>query len=151
MAVRSDDGSLYAMGRSKAWECPGGKEAGYIWMGGWILARYDRENRRQWIARLPEVCPGICDVPGGGAMLGYYKLGHVYHYDPHGLLVGAAKLGDPAGNQTGWMDNTAALAVNRDPRDGLLDVFGEDSWLNRAIWYRVDDRQMQAIEGRVSR
>jgi hypothetical protein len=48
------------------------------------------------------------------------------------------------------MDNTAALAVNRDPRDGLLDVFGEDSWLNRAIWYRVDDRQMQVIEGRVA-
>lgn len=59
-----------------------------------------------------------------------------------------AKLGDAAGNQTGWMDKTAALAVARDPRDGLLDVFGDDSWLNRIIWYRVDDRNIQTIAGK---
>ena len=47
------------------------------------------------------------------------------------------------------MDNTAALAVNRDPRDGLLDVFGEHSWLNRLIWHRVDDRNIQTLEGPV--
>jgi sugar lactone lactonase YvrE len=152
MAVRADDGSLYAMGRSEAWDRPGGKEAGYIWMGGWALARYDAENRRQWITKLPQVCPGMCDVPGGrgGVMLGYYKLGHIYHYEPGGLLIGAAKLGDAAGNQTGWMDNTAALSVERDPRDGLLDVFGEDSWLNRMIWYRVDDREREAVTGAVT-
>ena len=90
----------------------------------------------------------MCDVPGGGGvMLGYYQQGHVYHYEPGGLLIGVAKLGDAAGNQTGWMDNTAALAVSRDPRDGVLDVFGEDSWLNRIIWYRVDDREVQVITG----
>ena len=150
MAVRSDDGSLYAMGRSDAWERPGGKEAGWIWMGGWALARYDKANSRQWIVRLPEVCPGLCDIPGGrGVMAGYYRLGHVYHYEPGGLLIGIAKLGDAAGNQTGWMDNTAALSVNRDPRDGLLDVFGEDSWLNRMIWYRVDDRNIKTVEGKI--
>jgi sugar lactone lactonase YvrE len=153
MAVRADDGSLYAMGRSDAWERPGGKEAGYIWMGGWALARYDRANRRQWITRLPEVCPGMCDIPGGngGVMLGYYKLGHIYHYEPGGLLIGVARLGDPAGNQTGWMDNTAALSVQRDPRDGVLDVFGEDSWLNRMIWYRVNDRDVQVVTGPLRR
>jgi hypothetical protein len=114
----------------------------------WTLARYDRNYQRLWITKLPEVCPGLCDIPGGrGVMVGGYKLGHIYHYEPGGLLIGVAKLGDAAGNQTGWMDNTAALAVARDPRDGVLDVFGEDSWLNRIIWYRVDDREVQVITG----
>lgn len=84
-------------------------------------------------------------------MLGYYKLGHIYHYEHGGLLIGVAKLGDTAGNQTGWMYNTASLAVARDPRDGVLDVFGEDSWLNRIIWYRVDDRDIRTITGKVRR
>jgi hypothetical protein len=65
------------------------------------------------------------------------------------LLIGVAKLGEAAGNITGWMDNTAALAVNRDPRDGWLDVFGEDSYLNRMIWYRVNDRDIQSLQGEV--
>lgn len=43
------------------------------------------------------------------------------------------------------MDNTSAVAVSRHPRDGLLDVFGEDSWLNRNIWYRVDDRDIETV------
>ena len=71
------------------------------------------------------------------------------NYEPGGLLIGTAKLGEAAGNQTGWMDNTAALAVARDPRDGILDVFGEDSWLNRIIWYRVDDRKVAYVTGTI--
>jgi len=152
MAVRSDDGTLYAMGRCEAFERPGGKEAGYIWMGGWALARYGKDGVRLWLTPLPQVCPGLCDIPGGrGVMLGYYQKGHIYHYEPGGLHIGTAKLGDAAGNQTGWMDNTASLNVNRDPRDGLLDVFGEDSYLNRIIWYRVDDRDVREVSGKVSR
>ncbi len=145
--VRSEDGSpLYALGRSGVWKRPGGKEAGYVWLGGWVLARYGRNHDRLWMARLPEVCPGLCDIPGGrGVMVGVYQKGHVYHYEPNGLLLGVAKLGDAAGNETGWMDNPAALAVARDPRDGVLDVFGEDSWVNRIIWYRVDDRDIQVV------
>ena len=80
-------------------------------------------------------------------MLGYFKKAHVYHYTPDGLLIGRMEPGEAAGNVTGWMDNTSAVAVNRDPGDGILDVFGEDSWLNRAIWYRVDDRDVRAISG----
>ena len=52
MAVRSEDGSLYAMGRSEAFERPGGKEAGWIWMGGWALARYNRDNERLWVTSI---------------------------------------------------------------------------------------------------
>ena len=152
MAIRSDDGSLYAFGRSEAWERPGGKTGGYAWMGGWALFRYDKNNKFMWAARLPNVCVGMDAIPGGrGVMLGYFEKGYVYHYTPDGLLIGYMQVGDAAGKVTGWMDNTAAVAVNRDPRDGMLDVFGEDSWLNRMIWYRVDDRDIRTISGKVSR
>jgi hypothetical protein len=150
MTLRADDGSLYAFGRSEGWARPGDETAGYAWMGGWALLRYDQEGKPLWAAKLPQVCVGMDFIPGGrGVMLGYYKEAHVYHYTPDGLLIGRLKPGEAAGKVTGWMDNTSAIAVNRDPRDGLLDVFGEDSWLNRNVWYRVDDRDVQMITGTV--
>ena len=148
MALRADDGTIYAFGRSDAWQRPGGKTAGYAWMGGWALCRYEKDGKRLWAARLPQVCVGMDAIPGGrGVMLGYFEKAHVYHYTPEGLLIGMMKPGDAAGSVTGWMDNTSAVAVSRDPRDGLLDVFGEDSWLNRNVWYRVDDRDVRTLTG----
>lgn len=150
MALRADDESIYAFGRSEGWKRPGGKTAGYAWMGGWALRRYSKEGKALWSARLPQVCVGMDAIPGGkGVMLGYFKEAHVYHYTPDGLLIGRMKPGKAAGSVTGWMDNTSAVAVSRDPRDGMLDVFGEDSWLNRNVWYRVDDRDIQTVTGSV--
>ena len=148
MALRAEDESIYSFGRSKAWKRPGGKTAGAAWMGGWALRRYDKKGKTLWSARLPAVCVGMDAIPGGkGVMLGYFQKAHVYHYTPDGLLIGQMAPGEAAGKVTGWMDNTSAVAVNRDSRDGMLDVFGEDSWLNRAIWYRVDDRDIQRVSG----
>ena len=148
MAARAEDGSLYAFGRSVAWKEP--KNSG-AWMGGWTLVRCDKQGNRSWVARLPEVCVGMDLIPGGGAMLGWYEKAVIYHYNADGLLIGAMQPGPAAGAVTGWMDNTSAVSVARDPRDQKLDVFGEDSWLNRTIWYRVDDRQIETIRGTVSR
>lgn len=140
MAMRADDGTLYAMGRS-AWDRPDGPVAGNVWMGGWALARYTAGNELIWRTPLPGVCPGMCAVPGdsGGVILGHFNDGEVYHYEPDGLLVGFFKPGEKAGKTSGWMDNTAAINACRDPRDGKLDIFVEDSWLNRIIWYRAVD------------
>lgn len=151
MAARAEDGSIYAFGRSDAWPRPDGKEGGYAWMGGWALARYDAAGKMLWATRLPGVSVGMCPIPGGrGVMVGYFKAAHIYHYSADGLLVGRMQPGEAAGNTTGWMDNTSAVAVCRDPRDGILDVFGEDSWLNRMLWYRVDDRDMETVRGQLS-
>jgi len=156
MAIRADDGSLYAFGRSEAWERPGGKIAGYAWMGGWALCRYGSNNELLWATKLPNVCVGMDAIPArngkpAGVMLGYFEKGYIYHYTPDGLLLGYMQVGEAAGKVTGWMDNTAAVAVNRDPRDGILDVFGEDSWLNRMIWYRVDDSGVRVLSGKINR
>jgi len=152
MALRAEDGSFYAFGRSETWKRPGGKTAGYAWMGGWALRRYDAKGTELWSTPLPTVCVGMDAIPGGrGVMLGYFEKAHIYHYTPDGLLIGQMEPGEAAGKTTGWMDNTSAVAVSRDPRDGMLDVFGEDSWLNRNIWYRVDDGDIETLTVTVER
>ena len=52
--------------------------------------------------------------------------------------------------QSGWFDNHACVAVNRDPRDGILDVFSEDDYTLRMGWYRIDDRGQERIVRPVS-
>lgn len=149
MALRAEDGTIYSFGRSEGWAQP--KNMG-AWMGGWALVRYDSLGKMIWAAKLPEVCVGMDLIPGGkGVMLGWYEKAVIYHYTEDGLLIGSMKPGDAAGNTTGWMDNTSAVAVARDPRDNKLDVFGEDSWLNRLIWYRVDDKNIQLLKGKITR
>ncbi len=146
MAVRAEDGTLYAFGRSEGWKEP--KNMG-AWMGGWALQRYDAHGKTLWAARLPQVCVGMDVVPGGGVMLGWYEKAIIYHYTADGLLIGSMQPGPAAGNVTGWMDNTSAVAVARDPHDHQLDVFGEDSWLNRLLWYRVDDAKIESVTGKI--
>ena len=53
--------------------------------------------------------------------------------------------GEAMGKQSGWLDNQCSVAVNRDPRDGLLDVFTEDDFALRLGWYRIDDRLQDSI------
>jgi hypothetical protein len=148
MAVRSDDGTIYAFGRSDAWKEPR-KSAAH--MGGWVVCRYDNDGQQLWAAKLPDVCPGMDAIPGGGVILGSCEKATLYHYTADGLLIGSMSPGEAAGNVCGWLDNTACVAVNRDPRDGLVDVFNEDDSLSRILWYRVDDRDIVTIKGKLQR
>jgi hypothetical protein len=118
-------------------------------MGGWALGAYDPAGAMRWATPLPQVCVGMDAVPGGGVVLGWYEKGHVFHYNADGLHVGTASPGPAAGGATGWLDNTAALAANRDPRDRLIDVFTSDNYLYRILWYRIDDRPLETIRGKL--
>ena len=51
--------------------------------------------------------------------------------------------------QSGWFDNHACIAVNRDRRDGILDVFAEDDFVLRIGWYRIDDSKIDVITGKI--
>lgn len=146
MAVRSPEGAFYVLNKSGLWKEP--KNAG-AWMGGWALSRHDPGGARRWAIPLPEVCVGLDAAPGGGGgvLVGWYEKGHVYHFDADGLQLGVAAPGPASGGVTGWLDNTAALAANRDPRDGLLDVFTSDNYLYRILWYRIDDRALEVHGG----
>ncbi len=154
MATRSNNGVVYAFGRSGftdktgLWKSPKNRGA---WMGGWVLRGFDAKGNVLFTTRLPQVCVGMDVIPGrigntpAGVMLGWYEKGVIYHYTPDGLLIGQMQVGEACDKSTGWMDNTSALTVNRDPRDGIIDVFGEDSLNNRILWYRVDDKDIGTI------
>jgi hypothetical protein len=141
MAVRTEKGELYAFGRSDLF--PPFPGSGPAWMGGWALAKFDSAGRRLWATRLAQHCTGMDYVPGdGGVVLGYFAEAIVYHYNRDGLLVGSARPGKAAGEASGWLDNTASIACNRDPRDGLIDVFAEEDYAHRILWYRLDDAKI---------
>jgi len=141
MAVRTEKGDLYAFGRSELF--PPHPGSGPAWMGGWALARFDPEGKRLWATRLIRHSTGMDYVPGdGGVVLGYFAAATIYHYNRDGLLVGSAGPGKPAGGISGWLDNTSSIACNRDPRDGQIDVFAEEDYAHRILWYRLDDSKI---------
>ncbi|MGC8666948.1 MAG: hypothetical protein ACP5VE_02365 [Chthonomonadales bacterium] len=146
MVQHAADGSLYAFGWSAPWPAPANNP---FWMGGTTLAHFGPDRRLRWALPLPEVCVGLDAVPGGGCMAGGGRSAHIYHYTPDGLLAGILAPGKAMGGESGWMDNHASVAVNRDPRDGVLDVFAEDDYDLRIGWYRVDDRHMRRMEGSI--
>lgn len=149
MAVRTERDEIYAFGRSELFpQHPG---SGAAWMGGWALAKFDAAGNRLWATRLVQHCTGMDYVPGdGGVVVGYFAKAIVYHYNRDGILVGSAGPGAPAAGISGWLDNTASIACNRDPRDGRIDVFAEEDYAHRILWYRFDDSQIhitrQALE-----
>lgn len=141
MAVRTETGAIYAFGRSTLY--PPDPGSGPAWMAGWVLARFAPDGTREWVRRLPNHCPGMDYVPGDrGVMLGYFAQASVYHYRADGTLIGLLRPGAPAGGQSGWLDNTASIACNVDPRDGRIDVFAEEDYAHRILWYRADDSRV---------
>jgi len=153
MAVRAEDGSIYALGRPEegsVFERANRQIDGWVWMGGELMAKFDKTGQRQWVIRMPKKCNGIDVIPGGGAATGFFEDGETYHVSPDGLVIGSVKPGDPSGNQTGWLDNTSAVVANRGP-DGVIDLFIEDSYLHRFLWHRIDDKNIQTINVAVER
>jgi len=145
-AVRvGDDGAIYSFGWSKQWPQPQPNDA---WMGGTTLVKFSAKGEKLWAIKLPMVCVGMDVIPGaGGVMVGTFKDATIYHISPDGLLLNAMKPGQAMAGLTGALDNPAAVAVNRDPRDHLIDVFVEDDLLLRIGWYRVDDAKIKVVSG----
>ncbi|HEX3998059.1 MAG TPA: FlgD immunoglobulin-like domain containing protein [Pirellulales bacterium] len=163
MAQRADDGSIYALGWSKPWPSPKGNP---FWMGGTTLVRFDKHGERLWAVPLPEVSVGMDTIPGGGkthhgeaaagnsgggCIVGTGKNAALLHYNADGLLIGRVSPGTAMAKQSGWFDNHACVAVNRDRRDGILDVFTEDDFALRIGWYRIDDRNIDVLSGAILR
>lgn len=78
----------------------------------------------------------------------------VRHYSKDGLLIGGFQSDPHFGAQpvdwpSGLLYAYLAVKRNRDPRDGLLDVFTEDSLNQRLIWHRMNDRESTTWEGKL--
>ncbi len=148
MAQHADDGSVYAFGWSDQWPQPKNNP---FWMGGTTLVRYDASGNRRWAVKLPALCVGLDSIPGGGGcMAGQGDGAKIHHFNADGLYIGMMSPGDAMSKQSGWLDNHASIAVNRDPRDKVLDIFAEDDLVLRIGWYRVNDSDIETIEGKIS-
>ena len=80
--------------------------------------------------------------------------GGVRHYTKDGLLIGGFQSDPRFGTKpldwpSGLLDAQLAVNCDRDPRDGILDVWTEDNFNQRLIWYRVDDRDIETFEGKL--
>ena len=148
MVQHADDGSIYAFGWSKPWPSPNNNP---FWMGGTTLVRFDANGKRLWAVPLAALCVGLDTIPGGqgGCIAGQGEKAELLHYTADGLLIGSVGPGDAMNKQSGWLDNHASVAVNRDRNDGILDVFAEDDFALRIGWYRIDDRQIEVIKGKL--
>jgi hypothetical protein len=155
MVQPAGDGSYYAFGWSRGFPPP---KDNPFWMGGTTLARFDKAGRRLWAVELPQPCVGMDVMPpgkdgggGGGVIVGTGKGANLLHYTADGLLIGRTGPGEAMSGKSGWLDNHASVAVNRNPRDAIIDVFTEDDLVCRIGWYRIDDRDIEVINGEVGR
>ena len=157
MAGRSDDGMVYAL----AWSNRAGlSQDGGAWMGGNVLFGFRHPDGEtpsslgspQWCVGLPKQSVGMVPIPGGpgGVLVGIDPgRGTVGHYTKDGLLIGSMKTAKEFSDPTrepwvvGGLDAYLAVNCNRDPRDGLIDVFVEDNMNQRIVWYRVNDTNIQ--------
>ena len=127
---------------------PWGNVSGLVWMGGWVFSKYDASGNRLFTIALPEECTGLDWVPNAardhetGVIVGEYSAMRLFHFSPDGLML---QILSPA-HKTGWLDHNGSLSVNRNPRDGLVDVFAEESLSNRISWYRMDDREVKTVK-----
>jgi len=162
MASRSSDGMVYGLASSTMGSLPQNPDR---WMGGNVLFAFTSGTATtpaplpapKWHVVLPEKSVGMSPIPGGagGVFVGIHptQRGTIGHYSKDGLLIGsfgvAPQYGDdsPPNLASGALDGFLSVNCNRDPRDGILDVFAEDNWNQRIIWYRVDDRQMETLSG----
>ncbi|HET9523660.1 MAG TPA: FlgD immunoglobulin-like domain containing protein [Terrimicrobiaceae bacterium] len=163
-----NDGMVYALVYAAKAGFP---SRGGSWMGGNVLFAFDGQTSSspawlpapKWHVVLPTASVGMAPIPGGpgGVFVGANtddttgadRGGVIHHYTKDGLLIGTFKSAPAFGVEgsadlpSGAFDAFSALSCNRDPRDGLLDVFGEDNWNQRLLWYRVDDRNIQTQTG----
>jgi len=157
--VHAGGGLTYAYGNSTSY--PGAPKNGGLWMGGNSLLAYDGGDVK-WMVPLNQLGVGLDVVPpgpsgeGGGVVIGAEPAkGGIYYYSTDGLLVcrmfPSAAMGEKPNGPTGTLDMYSAVTANRDPADGLVDVFVEDDFNDRILWYRVTDRADRVVTGTMTR
>ena len=148
------DGGMYVLQQADESFYPGsqtmtpwGRATGLVWMGGWVCSKYDASGNRLYTVPLPEVSTGMDWVPDvgrtkdRGVVVGVYSAEQLYHYSPDGLMLGVLR----PKHKTGWLDHNGSVSINRNPSDGMADLFAEESLSNRISWYRFDDRETRTM------
>lgn len=157
MAVHDIRGLTYIYEFSR--DYPKAAQNGGLHMGGNLLSCYSGQTQK-WMLKLPEMSVGMDVAPGsshnvpGGVLIGAEPFkGGIYYYSKDGLLLAklfpSPAMGRKPNTPSGLLDMYGAIAANRNPDDDHLDVFAEDDFNDRILWYRLDDRFVQVIAGAV--
>ncbi|HUU68326.1 MAG TPA: hypothetical protein VM186_02280, partial [Planctomycetota bacterium] len=150
-ALRTPEGNYYVLAQADPsfYSTAGhGNRWNLCWMGGWTVSKYGTAGRRLFTVALPDHCTGVDWVPNAGRtrelgfVAGQFTAKNLYHYSPDGLLLGTL---NPK-HETGWLDHNGSISINRNPADGMADVFAEESFRNRISWYRMDDRAVKTLK-----
>lgn len=149
---------VYAYGNSATY--PHSPQSRGLFMGGNMLVGFIGAHQK-WLLPLPHVSVGMDVVPPasagepGGVLIGGDPFkGQVDYYTADGLLVcrmqPSTAMGVAPNVPTGCLDAYSAIAANRNPATGQLDVFVQDDYNDRILWYQVSDRHLSAITGLVT-
>jgi DNA-binding beta-propeller fold protein YncE len=164
LAGRSvQDGMIYGLANAKKPDAPQEEK---LHMGGNVLMGFRQQNvddpeeitEPQWSVVLPKKTVGLAPIPGGngGVFIGGDPWrGGVLHYTRDGLLIGGFQSDQRFGVQpldtpSGLLDSHLAVNCERDARDGIIDLWTEDNYNQRLIWYRIDDRDIESLEGKLT-
>lgn len=137
------DGLVYAL----VYVSGQGPDRGGAWMAGNILGAFSLDGTLAWKVVLPAPAIGMTVVPTGGVMLGQNvddnnnpANGTIHRYNASGSLIATISPppGDtwPIGLPSGAFDCYGAINAQLAP-DGLLDIFAEDDFNGRVIWYHI--------------
>ena len=158
VASHSSDGMIYGL----AWtDKPGTPQSTGLHTGGNVLMGFQESTpgtlqnftAPTWKQVLPRVADGLAPITGSGAggvlVGGNPEHSIIHHYAKDGLLIGTfgpgpnliGTYGQIGGHDqdSGLMDSYQALSCERSPTDGSLDVFVQDNFNQRIMWFRVDD------------
>ena len=133
-----DDG-IYVLGiDSRLGPSPSDSVTGNYSIGGCnALVKLDLTGKRLWEVPLPKPSNQLDTAPGGGAVVGQNGGSDLFLIDGSGQLIN--RVASATGGD--WLDFIAgAVTVERNPGDGILDVFAEGIGYGESAWYRIDDR-----------
>ena len=107
--------------------------AGYSIGGANALTKYDPSGGLRWTIPLPRYSQGLAAIPGGGVMVGGMVGSEIFHVAANGQVTGRA-IAPGIGL---WLDmRGGSVTVNRNPKDGSLDVFAEGLGYSDSTWFR---------------
>ena len=121
--------------------------ANYSIGGDNALEKFDLAGHPVWIIPLLGYSQDLDASPGGGVIIGSMVGSVIYQVTGDGQMIGYQfPLPLASHSSPDWLDSRGgALAVSRDPADGILDVFTEAIGSSGTDWYRIDDRTSNPI------
>ena len=125
-----------------------GHPADVCWMGGWVYSKYDdKGNRLFTVAAFRFIAMEWIGSPTSAARRkpAWWSVATMASTTSTTRPMDCCWRSWPRPIRAGWLDNNGSVSINRNPKDGMIDFFAEESFRNRISWYRMDDRDQKEL------